>query len=86
MEQTYLDCLAKLGVGGAHPGGLQLSRQLLSKEDIHADMSILDVGCGTGQTVSYIAQHYPCRVIAMDNDERMVKKMQTTDCREWLVY
>lgn len=74
MEHTYLDCLAKLGVGGAHPGGLQLTRQLLEEEDIHAEMSILDVGCGTGQTASYIAQNYPCCVIAVDNNERMIQK------------
>ena len=34
MEITYLDCLALFGIGGAHPGGLQLTKEILSREKI----------------------------------------------------
>ena len=31
LKYTYLDCLAIFGVGGAHPGGLQLTKDTLIK-------------------------------------------------------
>jgi hypothetical protein len=31
MEFTYLDFLALFGIGGAHPGGLQLTKEILSQ-------------------------------------------------------
>ncbi|MCR1834683.1 hypothetical protein NSA56_09745 [Oceanobacillus caeni] len=48
MNNRYLDCLALFGVGGAHPGGLPLTKRILSKEEIDEKQSILDAGCGTG--------------------------------------
>ena len=74
MECNYLDCLAELGVGGAHPGGLQLTKKILSDEEIDETMSILDAGCGTGQTSAYIAQKYHCQVTAMDYNQVMLDK------------
>lgn len=74
LEYSYLDSLALLGVGGAHPGGLALSKQLLSKESIHRHSRILDAGCGTGQTSAYLATTYPCELIALDIDEVMLTK------------
>lgn len=74
MKQTYLDCLAALGVGGAHPGGLKLSKQLLEKEDLQPEMTVLDLGCGTGQTAAYIARKYKCHVTALDVDPTMLEK------------
>lgn len=74
METTYLNCLALFGVGGAHPGGLNLTRRVLSKEKINGDSKILDVGCGTGQTSAYIAKQYGCHVTALDNNRIMLEK------------
>lgn len=74
MEYNYLDCLAELGVGGAHPGGLQLTKEILSEEKMDETMSILDAGCGTGQTSAYIAQQYQCQVTALDCNEIMLEK------------
>lgn len=71
---SYLDRLAEYGVSGAHPGGLALTRRLLRHETITADMMLLDVGCGTGQTAAYIAGHYPCKVTAADINPRMLEK------------
>ncbi|MEK3886232.1 class I SAM-dependent methyltransferase [Bacillus sp. FSL K6-3431] len=74
MNYTYLDCLAAFGVGGAHPGGLQLTKELLSREKIDETKSILDAGCGTGQTSAYIAEQYRCQVTALDCNKIMLDK------------
>ncbi|WP_338472370.1 class I SAM-dependent methyltransferase [Niallia sp. XMNu-256] len=74
MNYTYLDCLALFGVGGAHPGGLQLTKKLLSREKINEQTIVLDVGCGTGQTSAYMAEKYNCKIIGLDNNEMMLEK------------
>ncbi len=74
MEYTYLDCLALFGVGGAHPGGLQLTKEILSREKINEKTIILDVGCGTGQTSAYMAEKYKCKMTCLDNNEIMLEK------------
>jgi SAM-dependent methyltransferase len=74
MNYSYLDCLAVLGVGGAHPGGLKLTKELLADENLNESTRILDAGCGTGQTSAYIAKEYGCHITALDNNEIMVEK------------
>ncbi|GAB3792321.1 class I SAM-dependent methyltransferase [Virgibacillus kimchii] len=74
MDYSYLDCLAVLGVGGAHPGGLKLTKDLLADEILDESTKILDAGCGTGQTSAYIAKAYGCHITALDNNEVMVEK------------
>ena len=74
LNYTYLDCLAVFGVGGAHPGGLQLTKELLSREKIDETKSILDAGCGTGQTSAYIAKQYRCNVTSLDCNKMMLDK------------
>lgn len=74
MNYTYLDCLASFGVGGAHPGGLQLTKRILSREYIDQEKSILDAGCGTGQTSAYIAEKYRCSVTSLDSNNTMLQK------------
>ncbi|MEH7356939.1 methyltransferase domain-containing protein [Neobacillus drentensis] len=74
MNYSYTDCLAIFGVGGAHPGGLQLTKELLSREKIDETTSILDAGCGTGQTSAYIAEQYRCKVTSLDCNKLMLDK------------
>ncbi|OLS33715.1 class I SAM-dependent methyltransferase [Bacillus sp. MRMR6] len=74
MDYTYLDCLAIFGVGGAHPGGLKLTKQVLSKEKLDERKSILDVGCGTGQTSAYLAEQFKCKVTSLDYNKIMLEK------------
>lgn len=76
LNYTYLDCLALFGVGGAHPGGLQLTKKILAEEKINGDTVLLDVGCGTGQTAAYLALQYGCSVSVLDNNRIMVEKAQ----------
>jgi ubiquinone/menaquinone biosynthesis C-methylase UbiE len=71
---TYLDFLAKLGVGGAHPGGIVLTKDILSTENISNNSYVLDAGCGTGQTAAYLYQQYKAMVAALEINPIMVEK------------
>ncbi|RHW41648.1 class I SAM-dependent methyltransferase [Neobacillus notoginsengisoli] len=73
-DSIYLDFLSKFGVGGAHPGGFELTKEILQGERIHAGTRILDAGCGTGQTAAYLASTYEARVIGVDINPIMVEK------------
>lgn len=73
-SQTYLDLIAFLGIGSAHPGGMGLTKDILNNENIHEATHILDVGCGTGMTAAYLKETYKCPVSAIDNHPEMIKK------------
>ncbi|WP_102349763.1 class I SAM-dependent methyltransferase [Bacillus sp. Marseille-P3661] len=73
---TYLDFLAYMGVGNAHPGGLELTKKIVKASRLRKDDHILDVGCGTGLTAAYLVSEYGCQVTAIDIHPEMVKKAQ----------
>lgn len=73
MNHSYQDALAIIGIEGAHPGGFELTKQLLKNEKLDHTSIILDAGCGTGQTSSYLAQTFLCQVSALDHHPEMVK-------------
>ncbi|MFF5996016.1 class I SAM-dependent methyltransferase [Lysinibacillus sp. KU-BSD001] len=75
-NSKYLNFLSKFGIGGAHPGGLALTQELFTIENINKDTRVLDVGCGTGQTAAYLAKTYGAQVTGIDIDPLMVKKAQ----------
>jgi len=52
----------------------ELTKRILSREVINQEKSILDVGCGTGQTSSYIAEKYRCSVTSLDHNKTMLEK------------
>ena len=56
IRLNYLHLLSSLGIGGAHPGGLMLTKQIFESEQYPLDYKILDAGCGTGQTAAYLTQ------------------------------
>ncbi|MEH7343527.1 class I SAM-dependent methyltransferase [Bacillus sp. JJ1532] len=66
--------MSKFGVGGAHPGGIQLTKEIFKLEELKNTSHILDVGCGTGQTAAYLASKYGVKVTGMDINPIMVKK------------
>ncbi|WOV85686.1 class I SAM-dependent methyltransferase [Sporosarcina jeotgali] len=74
MQKNYLDCLAVFGVGGAHPGGLQLTKTMLADEEFDGNIVVLDAGCGTGQTAEYLAKNNDCKILAVDNNPLMIEK------------
>jgi len=71
---TYFDFLAKFGVGGAHPGGILLTKDLLANEHISIGATILDAGCGTGQTAAYLSQEYKANVTGLEINPIMIDK------------
>jgi ubiquinone/menaquinone biosynthesis C-methylase UbiE len=75
MQQSkYLDFLAEFGVGGAHPGGIELTKEIFKNENINRFSYVLDIGCGTGQTAAYLAYTYGAKVTGMDINPLMVDK------------
>ncbi|WP_246197200.1 class I SAM-dependent methyltransferase [Cytobacillus depressus] len=80
----YLDFLSKFGIGGAHPGGFNLSKVILQAEEIHRTSNILDVGCGTGQTSAYLASQYGAKVTGMDINPIMIEKAKKRISRHQL--
>ena len=74
QNSKYLDFLSKFGIGGAHPGGLNLTKKIFKLEDINNTSKILDVGCGTGQTAAYLAYKYGAKVTGIDVNPTMVAK------------
>jgi ubiquinone/menaquinone biosynthesis C-methylase UbiE len=69
----YLDLLAQLGVGGAHPGGFMLTKEIIELEIIPESATILDAGCGTGQTLQFL-KSLNYNVTGLDIDPIMLLK------------
>lgn len=74
QNSKYIDFLSEFGIGGAHPGGINLSKEIFKKENINKTSHVLDVGCGTGQTAAYLAYHYGAKVTGIDINPTMVAK------------
>jgi SAM-dependent methyltransferase len=69
----YLDMLAKLGVGNAHPGGFGETIEQLRKYPIEKGQRVLEVGCGTGRTACFLADQ-GLDVTAVDIRPEMIAK------------
>ncbi|RAU91704.1 class I SAM-dependent methyltransferase [Paenibacillus sp. YN15] len=71
----YMDMLAKLGVGNAHPGGYAGTLRLITHFGFRHGQSVLEVGCGTGRTACRLAA-MGCRVTAVDSHPVMLEKAE----------
>ncbi|WP_226666679.1 class I SAM-dependent methyltransferase [Metabacillus litoralis] len=69
---NYLQMLSYLGIGGAHPGGLSLTKAIFELENLPPFTTILDAGCGTGQTTNFLHQ-LGYEVTGLDHDLRMIE-------------
>ena len=74
QQAKYLELLSVLGIGGAHPGGLNLTTEIFKHENIHDMSHVLDVGCGTGQTAAYLTHTFGAKVTALDVNQTMLEK------------
>jgi len=73
MSEFYFEFQAVMGVT-KHKGGLRATEELIKLCSINKDKYVLDVGCGLGRTVCYIAKRHGCRVVGADISERMVDR------------
>ncbi|RKL69286.1 hypothetical protein CR203_04465 [Salipaludibacillus neizhouensis] len=73
-KNSYMNMLAELNVLSAHPGGKLLTKQMINELGITPDMTILDAGCGLGETARFISEMYGCKVNAIDSHPVMVSK------------
>ncbi|QTM98282.1 methyltransferase domain-containing protein [Sediminibacillus dalangtanensis] len=74
MTKNYADLLAALHINGAHPGSFKQTKRMLNTLELNKQSNVLDAGCGTGQTIAYIAQKYACTVYGIDQHEEMIQK------------
>jgi len=51
----------------------------ISNVDVHSEMSILDLGCGTGSGALAIASQIegPCKIVGIDPSPRMIREAET---------
>ncbi|WP_155474784.1 class I SAM-dependent methyltransferase [Heliobacterium mobile] len=84
QKRTYQDLLALLGVNGAHPGGFLHTKRLLQKLQIQQNWTVLDAGCGSGLTSSYLVRAYGCAVTALDLNPLMIRNARRRFTQERL--
>lgn len=79
--------LSSLGVGGAHPGGISLTKEIFEQEKFPINYTVLDVGCGTGQSCYYLHQ-LGYNVIGLDVDHLMIQqaKKRNKECKCEILY
>ncbi len=54
------------------PGGLKLTTRLAEVADISKNHIVLDIACGKGTTVFFLAREYGCYVIGIDLSDKMI--------------
>lgn len=48
------------------PGGLKLTEEMLRYADLSKESSVLDIGCGNGESLQLIGQQYGCRLFGVE--------------------
>ena len=72
-RQDFFDFAAEVGLT-KHLGGVGATKDLIELCHIGDGKYILDVGCGVGVTLCYIARRYDCRVVGVDISEGMIER------------
>jgi len=71
--QHFFDFAAQAGIT-KHLGGLEATDELIQKCQITKGTKILDVGCGVGQTATYIASKIGANVTGIDINPNMIQR------------
>jgi ubiquinone/menaquinone biosynthesis C-methylase UbiE len=74
-QPGFFDFAAEVGLT-KHIGGRDATEMLIKLCHIGKGKSVLDVGCGVGETPCFIAKQYDCRVVGVDISQRMVERSQ----------
>ncbi|WP_430510886.1 class I SAM-dependent methyltransferase [Gottfriedia solisilvae] len=69
---NYIDLIATLGIEDAHPGGFDLTKEMVKFLPIKSNSSVLEVGCGSGKTAQYLYEKYKCSIDTIDINDRML--------------
>jgi ubiquinone/menaquinone biosynthesis C-methylase UbiE len=72
-KTTVFDYQAYAGLT-KHLGGLEATEELIRLCEISSDEEVLEVGCGVGQTASFLAKRIGCRVVGVDLSPAMVER------------
>jgi SAM-dependent methyltransferase len=59
-----------------HPGGIELTRDLVEMCHLGPGKNLLDVASGTGESACYLAESFRCRVTGVDHSAFMVATAQ----------
>ncbi len=71
---VYESDFARMLLGESfHPGGLRLTRRLGELLNLRADMRVLDVASGKGDSAVFLAGHFGCEVVGVDFGPENVK-------------
>jgi SAM-dependent methyltransferase len=78
----YIDMIAKLGLGNAHPGGFTATLKQLQCYPLQPNDRILEVGCGTGRTACHLAmQGFDVTAVDLHPDMLAKAKRRATSMR-----
>ena len=80
-DATYLDFQAEVGIT-KHVGGFAATDELIFLCHIADAKEVLNVGCGIGVGVAYIARKFGCRVVGVDISEKMIEWSHLRACEE----
>ncbi|MDQ0256552.1 ubiquinone/menaquinone biosynthesis C-methylase UbiE [Evansella vedderi] len=73
-NNAYMDMLAAYGVTAARPGGRKMSDYVFSKYPIKDNSTILEIGCGIGDTARKMTEDFQSDVTAIDPHPKMIEK------------
>jgi len=57
-----------------HPGGLETTMEMCSSITLSRDTKVLEIGSGAGLTSCFVAQHFSCKVVGVDQSDYLVTK------------
>jgi ubiquinone/menaquinone biosynthesis C-methylase UbiE len=83
QEFSYFQIQSMWGVT-KHFGGVRVTRQLAELCHVNRDSYLLEVGCGTGFTTTYLAEAIGCRIMGIDISPGMVEWAQKRAARKGL--
>ncbi len=73
MGFNLLDIFAKAGVDYLHPGGKKSTAYLIQKIKPATGMKVLEIGCGTGATLTQLSHHTGVNLFGVDTSAEMLK-------------
>ena len=85
ITEVYESPLAKDIFGDTfRPGGLQLTTRAADVADVNKTHLVLDIACGEGATVGFLALQYKCRVFGIDFSRELLVRAQHSQQGKYL--